>query len=108
MYSRKDTGPNYIEFEKCQQVYLCEKDGEALSAIRNTFIRDSGNFGLVTIFELTSGKESTMDQDLDNCNKMYDMATYNRKQACVTIKKYNVNKPPTIRIVSALQKRMKQ
>ena len=39
-----------------------------------------------------------MDQELANCNKMYDIATYNRRQVWVTIKKYNVNKPPYIQI----------
>ena len=39
-----------------------------------------------------------MDQELANCNKVYDIATYNRRQVCVTIKKYNVNKPPYIQI----------
>ena len=29
---------------------------------------------------------------------MYDIATYNRRQVCVTIKKYNVNKTPYIQI----------
>ena len=29
---------------------------------------------------------------------MYDIATSNRRQVCVTIKKYNVNKPPYIQI----------
>ena len=39
-----------------------------------------------------------MDQELANCNNVYDIATYNRRQFCVTIKKYNVNKPPYIQI----------
>ena len=39
-----------------------------------------------------------MDQELANCNKGYDSATYNRRQVCVTIRKYNVNKPPYIQI----------
>ena len=84
------------QFEKSQQVYLGEKDGEAISAIRNTVNHDAENLGLVPILELTSDEESTMDQELANCNKVYDKATYNRRQVCVTIKKYNVNKPPYI------------
>ena len=39
-----------------------------------------------------------MDQELANCNKEYDIASYNRRQVCVTIKKYNVNKSPYIQI----------
>ena len=84
------------QLEKRQQVYPGEKEGEAISAIRNTAIHDAENLGLVPIMELTSDKESTMDQDFANCNKMYDIATYNRRQVCVTIKKYNINKPPYI------------
>ena len=39
-----------------------------------------------------------MDQELAKCNKVYDIATYNRRQNCVTIKKYNVNKPQYIQV----------
>ena len=84
--------------EKRQQVYLGEKEGEAISAIRNTVIQDAENLGLVPILELTSDKESTMDQELASCNKVYDIATNNRRQVWVTIKKYNVNKSPYIQI----------
>ena len=80
------------------QVYLGEKERKATSAIRSTVIHDAENLGLIPILELTSDKESTMDQKLANCNKMYDIATYNRRQVCVTIKKYNVNKTPYIQI----------
>ena len=82
------------QLEKRQQVYLGEKEGEAISAIRNTVIQDAENLGLVPILELTSDNETTKDQELANCNKVYDTATYNRRQVCVTIKEYNVNKPP--------------
>ena len=86
------------ELEKRQQVYLGEKEGEEISAIGNTVLHDAENLELVPILELTSDKESNMDQELANCNKAYDIATYNRSQVCVTIKKYNVNKPPYIQI----------
>ena len=86
------------QFEKRQQVYLGEKEGEAISAIRDTVIHNAENLGLVPILELTSDKESTMDQELANCNKVYDIATYNRRQVCFTIKKYNVKKSPYIQI----------
>ena len=49
------------QFEKSQQVYLSEKEGEALSTTRNTVIHDAENLGLVPIYEAKSGKESTMD-----------------------------------------------
>ena len=39
-----------------------------------------------------------MDQELANCNKMYDIASYKRRQVCVTIKKYSVNKPSYFQI----------
>ena len=35
------------QFEKSQQVYLSEKEGEAISAIRNTVIHDAENLGLI-------------------------------------------------------------
>ena len=59
-----------------------------------TIIHDAENFGLVPIYEAKSGKVSTMDQELDICNRVYEIATYNMRRVCVTIKKYIVNKPP--------------
>ena len=88
----------FEQLEKRQQVYLGEKEGEAISAIRSTVIYDAENLGLVPILELTSDKESTMDQELANCKKVCDLATYNRRQVCGTIKKYNVHKPPYIQL----------
>ena len=47
---------NYLgQFEKSQQVYLSEKEGETISAIRNTVIHDAENLGLVPIYEAKSG-----------------------------------------------------
>ena len=86
------------QLEKRQQVYLGKKEGVAISSIRNTDIHDAENLGLVPILDVTSVKESTMDQELANCNKVYDIATYIKRQVCVTIKKYNINKPPYIQI----------
>ena len=86
------------QFEKSQQVTFSEKEGEASSAIRNSVIHDAENLGLVPIYEAKSGKESTMDQELDICNSVYEIATYNLRRVCVTIKKYSVNKPPYIQI----------
>ena len=96
------------QLEKRQQVYLGEKEGEAVSTIRNTVIDDAENLGLVPILDLTSDKESTMDQELANSNKVYDIATYYRFQVCVTIKKYMLTKLPTFRVDCSPQKRMKQ
>ena len=39
-----------------------------------------------------------MHQELDICNRVYEIATYNMRRVCVTIKKYNVSKPPYIQI----------
>ena len=86
------------QLEKSQQVYLSEKEGEALSAIRNTVIHNAENLGLVPIYEGKSGKESTMDQELEICNRVYEIATYNMRMVCVTIKKYSVSKPPYIQV----------
>ena len=75
------------QHEKREQVYLGEKEGEAISAIRNTVIHVAENIGLVPILELVSDKESTMDQELANCNKVFDIANYKRRHFCITIKK---------------------
>ena len=90
----KDLG----QFEKSQHVYLSQKEREALSAIRDSVIHHAENLRLVPIYEAKSGKESTTDQELDNCNRVYEIATYNMRMVCVTIKKYHVNKPPYIQI----------
>ena len=80
------------QIEKMQQFYLGEKEEEAIAAFRSTVIHNAENLGVVPM-ERTSDKESTMDQELANCNKVYDIATYNRRQFCVTIKKkYNVKR----------------
>ena len=76
---------------------ICEKE-EAISAIRNTVILDAENLGLVRILEAKSGKGSTMDQELDVCKRLYEKATCNMRRVCVTLKKYNVNKPPYFQI----------
>ena len=86
------------QFEKSQQVYRSEKAGEAISALRNTVIHDAENLGIVPIYEAKPGEESTMDQELEICNRVYEIATYNMRRVCVTIKKYNVSKPPYIQI----------
>ena len=76
------------QLEKKQQNYLGEKEKEAITAIRNTFNQDAENLNFVPAMELISEKESTLDQELVNCNKMYDRAIYKIRQVCVTIKKY--------------------
>ena len=86
------------QIEKRQQVYPGEKEGEAISTITNTVIHNAENLGLVAILDLTSDKDSSMDHELANCNKVFDITSYNRRPVCVTIKKYNVNKPPYIPI----------
>ena len=86
------------QFEKFQQVYLSEKEGEALSAIRKTVVHDAENLRLVPIYVAKSGKESFVDQELEICSRVYEIATYNMRRVCVTIKKYSVNKPPYIQI----------
>ena len=79
----KDAG----QFEKFQQAYLSEKEGEAMSAISSAVIQDAENPELVPRYEAKSGKGSTMDQDLDICNRIYEIAIYNMRRVCVTIKK---------------------
>ena len=94
------------QLENSQQVYLCEKEAEAISANRNNVIHEPENLGLVAIYEAKSGKESTRDQEVDICNRIYGIATYNMRRMCVTIKKYNLNKPPffQIRLFTAKEK----
>ena len=82
------------QFEKSQQVYLSKKEGEANSAIRNTVLHDAENLKLVPIYDAKSGKESTMDQELDIFNRVNEIATYIMRTVCVKIKKYSVNNPP--------------
>ena len=50
------------------------------------------------MYEAKSGKESTMDQKVENCNRVYEIATHNVRRVFVTIKKYNLNKSPYIQI----------
>ena len=63
-----------------------------------TVNHDAENLGLVPKHEAKSGKESTMDQELENCNRIYEIVTYNMRRVCATIQKYNVNKPPSLQI----------
>ena len=39
-----------------------------------------------------------MDQELEICNRVFEIATNNMRRVCVTIKKYSVNKAPYIQI----------
>ena len=66
--------------------------------IPNLIMQDAENLGLLPIYEAKSGKQSTMDQKLDICNRVYEIATYNMRKVCVTVKKYNVSKPPYVQI----------
>ena len=84
--------------EKNQQVCSDEKEGKRMSAIRNTAVQDAENLGLVPLLEPHSDKDSTMEQKPANCHAVYDVATYKKRRVCVTIKKYNVNKPAYIQI----------
>ena len=86
------------QLEKSQQVYLSEKEAEAISANRNNVIHEPENLGLMAIYEAKFGKESTRDQEVDICNRTYGIATYNMRRMCVTIKKYNLNRPPFFQI----------
>ena len=54
--------------------------------------------GLLPIYEAKSGKKSTMDQELDIWKRVHEIATYNMRRVCVTIKKYSKNKSPYIQI----------
>ena len=69
-----------------------------ISATRNTVIHDAENLGLVPVLEPSSGKDSTVEQEIENCLAVYDVATYKKRRVCVIIKKYSVKQPPYIQI----------
>ena len=75
--------------EKSQQVYLGEKQGEGISALRNKVVHDAENPGvaLAPTLEPYSVKYSTMEQELAKCHAVYHIATFNKRTLCVTTKK---------------------
>ena len=74
------------QLEKSQQVYLTEKEAEAISTIRNTVVHDAENLGFVPKYEIKSGEVSTMDQELD-CSRVYETATHIKRRVCHKEKK---------------------
>ena len=48
-----------------------------------------------------------MDRELDICDRVYEIAAYNMRRMCVTIKKYNMNKPLYIQIQLFTEKEIK-
>ena len=86
------------QIKKSRQSYFGEKEGERISEKRTNVIHDAENLGLVSVLELYSDKDSTMEQELADCHSVYDVATYKKRRVCVTIKKYNVKKPSYIQI----------
>ena len=88
LLKKNDSG----QIEKSQQICFGEKEGEKITAIRNTVIHDAENLGLVPLLKPYSDKDLTMEQELANFHAVYDVATNKKRRVCVTIKKYNVNK----------------
>ena len=70
-----------------------EKEGEKIPASRKTIFHGAGTLGLEPIYEAKSGKELTMDQVPDICNRVNGIATFDIRRECVTIKMYSMNKP---------------
>ena len=66
----------------------------------NTVFQDAENLGIVPLLEPYSDKDSNIEQELANCQALYDIATYKKRRVCVTIKNYSV-------FDSSLQKRTK-
>ena len=64
-----------LSCEKWQHFYLGAKKGGSIVANRKTVIHGTGNLGISPILELTSDKESEMDQELANRDNLYDKAT---------------------------------
>ena len=89
---------NGDKLKKPSQSILVKKKGKRISAIRNTVIHDAENLGPLPVLEPYSDRDSTMEKELANCHAVYDVATNNKRRVCVTIKKYNVNKPSYIQI----------
>ena len=46
--------------------------------MRNIVSYDPESLGLKQIYEAKPGKESTMDQVLDICNRVYEITTYDK------------------------------
>ena len=86
------------QIQKFQQVYLGEKEGESILAIRNNVIHNAENLGLVSVLETYFDKESTMEQERAICYAVYDVAIYKKRRVWVTVKKYSVKMPPYIQI----------
>ena len=99
-----------LNFEPCFQIFKTIELGQIVKEqqfLLNTknsrpsgtlFFTTLKRMGIVPKNKAISGKESTMDQELDICNKVYKIATYNMRRACILIKKYNVRKTPHIQI----------
>ena len=68
------------QFEKSQQVYLGEIEGETISVMRNTINYDAENLALENSYGAKSGKESIMDQVLDICNRVYEKSNIRQKE----------------------------
>ena len=76
-----------------------EKQSRLLELLCITMLKTLDSFLIFArLYEAKSGKESTMDQELANYNKVYEIAKYNMRRMCVTIKKHSVNKLPYIQI----------
>ena len=89
------------QIEKAQQVYFGEKEGEKISAIRNTVIHDAKNLGLVPVLEPYSDKDSTMEQELANCHAVYNLTIYKMRKVCVPQSRSTVWTNRPIRLFTA-------
>ena len=76
------------QLKKSQKIYLGEKErvGKRKSAIHNSVARDAEKLGLEPIYDAKSRKKSYFDTVLDICNRVYEIATCDRRNVCVTIK----------------------
>ena len=90
-YSKKLSWGNS---KKISKIILVEKKKKQSLQLEILLVRMLKTWISFPALEIISEKESTMDQELVNCNKKYDIANYKISQVCVTIKKYNVNKTP--------------
>ena len=100
LLKKKESG----QIEKTQQVYLGEKEGEKISAIRNTVIRDAENLGLVPVLEPYSDKDSTMGRNLRIIMQCMTWR-HTRRKGCVSQSRITEwTNHPSFRFDSSLQR----
>ena len=92
---------------KQQQSYHGDNEGEKQSRQFEILYFYCENHGLAPIYEVTSGEESNLDQELDICSRVYEFATNNKKMVCVSQELQGQQASLRLNFDHSLQKRMK-